>query len=386
MSPSMLWGTLVATVVVTVVALLVMSSGRRRDQRSVGVVADRLAGVVSEPSTAGSKEAISGLERSARAVLGRLDEAEAVGGLLRAALDGVPEAVVVSRASGEIVLRNRAAVAISGDGASGALVDEAIESALADARSGEVVARELSLYGPPRRELFLSAYRLQPVEEGAGALVIVEDVSSARRVDSVRRDFVANVSHELRTPIGAVVLLGETIAGAEEAAVRERLAERIVKEAERLGRIVDDLLDLSAIEADATPSRDPVPVREIVSEAAELVRGVADAAGTTIGVTDSAPGVTVAGDRRRLVGALANLLENAVKYSDSGSQVEVSVAAGDGTVSIAVSDQGYGIPSRHLERVFERFYRVDRARSRESGGQASDSRSCGTRSAPMAVR
>ncbi len=363
----MIWGAVVAVVAVAAGAFVV-SRARGRDLRRSAGVAARLRSGAPVSLTAGSEEVLSELESAAAAVLERVGDAETVTALLRAALDGVAEAIVVSGAEGEIVLRNRSADALSADGPSGALVDEAVEQALDEARRGEVVARELSLYGPPRRELFLRAHRLQQAGGGAGALAVVEDVSGARRVDSVRRDFVANVSHELRTPIGAVVLLGETIATAQEAAVRERLAERIVREAERLGRIVDDLLDLSAIEADATPLRDPVPVREIVAEAVDRVRALAVAAGTSLDVADSSAGAAVAGDRRRLVGALVNLLENAVKYSERGSRVEVSVSASAGSVSIAVSDEGYGIPSRHLERIFERFYRVDRARSRDTGG------------------
>jgi two-component system sensor histidine kinase SenX3 len=209
--------------------------------------------------------------------------------------------------------------------------------------------------------------RAKPLPEG-GALAVVEDVSERLRLEAVRRDFVANVSHELKTPLGAVSLLAETIDGEDDPQVVARLARRMGAEAERLSRIVDDLLDLSRIESREGIPSTPVPVAEIVAEAVRPLVEVAQGLGVTLDVVDVRPGLEVAGDRRDLVSAVANLVDNAIKYSDEGDVVSVRVAEGAGTVEIAVEDQGVGIPGRDLERIFERFYRVDRARSRSTGG------------------
>ena len=358
------------------------SAGRasRAHARRVGAVAARLGGAagVAHLPEAGAPVAVrSGddpeeLDRASTAVLDRLAVLDEARTLLAGALDRVADAVVIADSTGSVAARNRAALALADERVAGALVGEAIEEALAEALGGRTVDRELSLFGPPPRELFLRARPLRSVAGGSraitGAVAVVADVSDARRIDSVRRDFVANVSHELRTPIGALALLGETILASGDPAVCARLAERIVREAERMGRIVDDLLDLSAIEGEEAPARDRVRLGEVVAEAAELVTDVAAAAGTPVTVGEVPADLAVRGDRRQLVSAVMNLLDNAVKYSEPGSPVDVSVRECAGEVVVEVSDQGIGIPSRDLERVFERFYRVDRARSRESGG------------------
>jgi two-component system sensor histidine kinase SenX3 len=204
--------------------------------------------------------------------------------------------------------------------------------------------------------------------ELAGAAAFVYDVSEIHRVESVRRDFVANVSHELKTPIGALELLAETLASETDPGATRPLAELMVKEAERLSRIVDDLLDLSLIETQESPRREPTPVSVLLEDALERVAPAAQAAGIAIDVDDAAGEVMVACDRRQMVSAIANLLDNAVKYSEPGSRVTVSTAVTRPDLLITVTDEGIGIPSRDLERIFERFYRVDHARSRETGG------------------
>jgi two-component system sensor histidine kinase SenX3 len=219
--------------------------------------------------------------------------------------------------------------------------------------------------GPPRRELVITA---MPLGEVDGVVAVIDDVTERRRLEAVRRDFVANISHELKTPVGAIALLAETLHGEADPAVAERLAERIYLEAHRVGRTIDDLLELSRIEAGEVPTRELVPVAEVVEGAVERMAPAVDQKRIAVRVGEIGPGLAVLGDRRQLVSAVFNLLENAVKYSDEGSVVEVR-ACGDGaTVDVVVADHGIGIPERDLERVFERFYRVDRARSRETGG------------------
>jgi len=184
----------------------------------------------------------------------------------------------------------------------------------------------------------------------------------------VRRDFVANVSHELKTPIGALEVLAETLATETDPAVSRPLAERMVKEAERLARIVDDLLDLSLIETQEAPNRDAVPVEMLVDEAVDRLRPMAAAAGIDLQCLVGDAHATVVCDRRQVVSAISNLIDNAVKYSEPGSVVAVTTAVEDQQLVLTVSDSGIGIPRGDPERIFERFYRVDHARSRDTGG------------------
>ncbi len=291
-------------------------------------------------------------------------ERESLAGALAAFEDGV---VVVDAKGGE-VMRNAAAERFRGARHADVLVEDAVRALLEPALRGERSERELQLFGPPREVLQVRAGPLRRGNRIIGAVAFVRDVSELRRVESVRRDFVANVSHELKTPIGALALLAETMAGSEESPVNTQLADRVQHEAGRLGRIVDDLLDLSLIEAQEAPTREPVPVHVVLHEAAERVRGAADTVGIPLSVPPVATDLVVTGDRSQLVSAVTNLLDNAVKYSEPGQPVEVEAAAVDGKLCISVSDHGIGIPARDLERIFERFYRVDRARSRATGG------------------
>jgi two-component system sensor histidine kinase SenX3 len=244
----------------------------------------------------------------------------------------------------------------------------AIAELLEKARGGTACARELQLFGPPRAVLEIEAIPLEVDGEIVGAAAFVYDVSEIHRVESVRRDFVANVSHELKTPIGALELLAETLASETDPTATRPLAELMVKEAERLGRIVDDLLDLSLIETQESPRREPTPLAVLLDDALDRVRPSAQSRGIEIVDDDRAEGALVACDRRQMVSAIANLLDNAVKYSEDGSQVCLTTSVEHGDLVIEVSDDGIGIPSRDLERIFERFYRVDHARSRDTGG------------------
>ena len=199
-------------------------------------------------------------------------------------------------------------------------------------------------------------------------LVVVEDTSERRRLENVRRDFVANISHELKTPVGALALLAETMLDEDDPDVTRRLAERLAAEAFRVGNTIDDLLELSRLEVATGLAADTVSVAQFVADAVERVRGAAEQRGIEIEVEEAPVRLTVVGDRRQLVSAVTNLVDNAVKYSEPGSAVAVRARTDGVWVDVTVRDHGMGIPRRDLERIFERFYRVDRARSRETGG------------------
>jgi two-component system, OmpR family, sensor histidine kinase SenX3 len=208
------------------------------------------------------------------------------------------------------------------------------------------------------------------VGDGGLILLLAEDQTESRRVDEVRRDFVANISHELKTPVGALALLAETVEeAADDPEAVLRFAGRMRQEAARLTDLVQDLIMLSRIQA-AEPVPDPRPVLldEVVAEAVDRCRMRATARGISLEVTGE-PGISVLGDEDLLVTALRNLLENAVSYSPDKTRVLIATRnVSNWMAEITVTDQGIGIPERDRERIFERFYRVDPARSRATGG------------------
>jgi two-component system sensor histidine kinase SenX3 len=284
------------------------------------------------------------------------------------ALDALPTGVVVTDERGAIVLRNEAARHFLGVRHADVLVDEAVGSHLRVALAGGHRRQTLELFGPPKRTVVVTAVPVGSETGTFAALATIEDVSDRSRLEAMRTDFVANISHELRTPVGALAILAEALIGEDESEVVTRLAEKMVSEAHRMGRTIEDLLELSRIEMGESPHRELVSLGTVAAEAVERVRHLADQRGIGVAVVEPSKRLNAVGDRRQLVSAVANLVENGVKYSDPGSQVEVS-ARTDGTwVDIVVRDRGIGIPARDLDRIFERFYRVDRARSRETGG------------------
>jgi two-component system sensor histidine kinase SenX3 len=350
----------VAIVIVALVAAIgVLVASVRSLRGELQEVASRLEDTAQvEPE---SEEPSTAAADAARELLA---ERESLAEAVAAFEDGV----VIVDAQGREVLRNNAGERFRHARHADALVEEALHELLEPALAGKPREKELQLFGPPREVLRVRAAPLRRGTTIIGAVAFVRDVSELRRVESVRRDFVANVSHELKTPIGALALLAETMAAGEDSPVNTQLADRVQHEASRLAHIVDDLLDLSLIEAQEAPTRELVPVHVVLHEAAERVRGPADAAGIPLSVPPVATDLAVSGDRSQLVSAVTNLLDNAVKYSERGESVEVDAGATDGTICISVRDHGIGIPSRDLERIFERFYRVDRARSRATGG------------------
>jgi two-component system sensor histidine kinase SenX3 len=287
---------------------------------------------------------------------------------LREAIDAIPLAVVVCDPAGHVVLRNRHSLTLQGGRHAAALIEQAVEDVVAAADGERPVVRTLDLHGPPPQTLVVTATPLGRRDRPLGTVVMVDDVSELRRLEAVRRDFVANVSHELRTPVGAMGVLADTLVDETDPAVMQRLAGRITGEADRAARLIDALLDLSRIEAEGVHDRRRLAVGALVTAATERVAALAGRRNVELIVAPTPEGVTVVGEEGQLVSAIANLLGNAVKYSDAGSAVEVEVRTPGGWVEVEVRDHGIGIPAKDLERIFERFYRVDRARSRETGG------------------
>jgi two-component system sensor histidine kinase SenX3 len=211
--------------------------------------------------------------------------------------------------------------------------------------------------------------RVSPFGNQGLIIVLIFDDSEFRRLDSIRRDFVANISHELKTPIGALSILSEAVLGAsddQEAVVR--FAGRMQVEAKRLSDLVQEIINLSRLQDDdPLVGAKAVFLSDLVSQAIDESSMTAEA--RKIGVAfDCKSESKVLGDRNQLAMAISNLVENAINYSPDGTQVAVTLSSSNGLVEISVKDQGIGIPDKDLERIFERFYRVDPARSRATGG------------------
>lgn len=200
-------------------------------------------------------------------------------------------------------------------------------------------------------------------------LLLAEDRTESYRLDAVRRDFVANISHELKTPIGAIGLLGEALGHAADDPVQvKRFAAQLTKESERLASLTQEIIELSRLQAkDALSHPEVIELDHVISAALDQNRVVADAHRVTL-VSGGQKGLRVWGDEAMLITAVHNLVHNAIQYSPSPSRVGIGVTAAEDVIEIAVTDQGIGIPEDELDRVFERFFRVDQARSRATGG------------------
>lgn len=293
---------------------------------------------------------------------------------LTTVIDRTDLGIIGLGADGSVLLANAAAERFTngrgGDAVVGLRARELLPEALAGNRE---ITDTVEVFTPHRADLGI---RVMPVDRNGddplAAVVIVSDLTSQTRVDAMRRDFVANVSHELRTPLGALTVLAGALHEAADDETRARLSSRIESQAQRMADLIEDLLDLSSVEGDETPAG-PVAISDVIREAALQVAPAAAAAHIAVEIDDRSEGVMIEGKKRQLVSAVANLLDNAVKYSDSaggigGGTVEVAAYLDPGQVTIEARDHGIGIAESHIDRIFERFYRVDRARSRTTGG------------------
>src|SRR6185312_14751546 len=243
---------------------------------------------------------------------------------LRRSLDTLTQGVVLCDENGTVIYRNGRANALMVSRHGDALAAQAVTEVLEDAWHEGSAERTLDLYGPPRRTLQVRARQIDDGRRPLGVIALIEDISERRRLEEIRRDFVANVSHELKTPMGALGLLAETLVSESDPQVAQRLAGRIHNEAFRVSRIIDDLLDLSRIESEEAPPREPVLVNLVMADAIERVRATADQRGIEIVLHEPSPAVAVMGDRRQLVSAMHALLENAITYSYDNSKVVVT--------------------------------------------------------------
>jgi two-component system, OmpR family, sensor histidine kinase SenX3 len=310
------------------------------------------------------RERLSAAERSVAEVARRAEDLAERVAAREAVLDALSDGVVLFAPDERVAYANAAARDLFGrrfasvaevtpevlrEAVRSAMRDEAPVDASFETAGGAVQAR---------------AARARP----DGAVVLVaRDVTAERRLDRVRRDFVANASHELKTPVASILALAETLAeaaGRDPEAV-DRFVEMLGRESDRLSRLVNDLLDLSRLEGEQG-ERGPVPLDRVVGDEASRLRPRAEAAGLRL-VVETEP-LHVAGSRSDLGLLVNNLLDNAIHYSPDGGEVRATLRARDGVAELRVADTGIGIASRDLDRIFERFYRADPARSRATGG------------------
>jgi two-component system, OmpR family, phosphate regulon sensor histidine kinase PhoR len=384
-------GLLVAALLAGAVALGLARRMLRRLQRLVGFASKLAAGEAppylapERPDDLGELESQFG--EMARRIGGTIGELRVERERLEAILRGMVEGVLVTDLTGGVVLlnsrardllalppdaspRGRPLVELTRDPALGELMREL-------AAGAGIASRDVTLSAGTGPTLQVNAARLRGVDgEAFGFVLVLHDVTELRRLEVIRRDFVANVSHELRTPLTAIKGYAETLLGSagDDRETARRFLAIIDRHSERLGRLIDDLLTLSDLELGRTPMRlNAVTVGSAVDDVLQIFAKPVARAGVRVEaqVATSLPPVHADGDRLRQV--LINLVDNAIKYTAVGGQVLVRAMPAAGTehagmVEIAIEDSGIGIPAQDLPRLTERFFRVDKARSRELGG------------------
>lgn len=338
---------------------------RRSTARRLGALTARMGeSDLQFGGRAGLETGLAKLERVVDTTVAVASEARSAQSLMEQALAAVPLGVVVGNDQGEVVFRNAAAAGVLEQEPAA----ERVSELLVVAAGGRAESASVEIDGPPARALEVEAQPLHDENRSLGAIVVIEDRSDRTRDEAVRREFVDNIGQELKRPVGALGLLAETLASENDPVVVARLSRRLQNEAQRVSRVVDDLMLLSRMDAAENPASEAVPVHLIVAQAAERVRAAAQDKDMTVNFGEPAQRLSIVGDRRQLVSAVHNLLDNAVKYSPARSVVEVRGRQDGAWVEVSVRDSGIGIPEADLEHIFERFYRVEGARARHMGG------------------
>ena len=276
---------------------------RRRGNRAIaqrlGALAERL-GVARGDDNGKVETALSFLEDATGAATTAVNESSANAERLRRSLEVLSVGLVLCNEAGTVVYRNANAEELMSSRYGDALAAQAVTEVLGEGWRLGASERILDIYGPPRRTLQLRATVIGDGIRPLGVLAIIEDVTERKRLEDIRRDFIANVSHELKTPMGALGLLAETLQYERDPSIAQRLTERIHTEAFRVNRIIEDLLDLSRLESEGQPVRDPIPVGLFMAEAIERIRTAADQRGLKLTFTEPPVPLLVTGDRRQL--------------------------------------------------------------------------------------
>jgi two-component system sensor histidine kinase SenX3 len=245
---------------------------------------------------------------------------------------------------------------------------ELLQLAKKTRKKGEASSEQLEIsVGLTGEKLFVNV-RAGLLNDGK-VLIAIEDLTESKRLDDTRRDFIANISHELKTPIGAISLLSEAlIDSVDDPAVTKKFSTDLHREAGRLANLVQDIIELSRLQGtEVDRNGQIVDMASVVEEAVDRNQVLAAQRKVKVKV-DTKSAIEVLGDRELLVTAIKNLVENAILYSDEGSQVGIGLRQKHGIAAVAVADSGVGIAPEHQDRIFERFYRADPSRSRQTGG------------------
>ncbi|HEX6302150.1 MAG TPA: ATP-binding protein [Acidimicrobiia bacterium] len=364
----------VTAVVLGLVGVAVVAFLARRFSRPIADLTDHARAVAEgDPDVTPRRSRVWELDELGLAIstmanrLGsRLTVAEQTTATLEVVLGALSQGTVLFDGSDRVVYANPAAYGILGavpDELAG-LAPLPFQSAVREAREARDQMTRILDHGNPRRRLRGVA---TPFTDDDRVLLLVVDITQSERTDSIRRDFVANASHELKTPVSTIIASSEALHIALDRGDPSALgfADRIEGSARQLDRLVGDLLDLSRLEKDE-PELAPVRLDHLVRDEVERTREEAEAKGLVVDVTTEV--VTAMLNHRDVATAVRNVLDNAVRYTPEGGSIIVNVARDDDHATVSVTDTGEGIPTRDIDRVFERFYRVDSARSRATGG------------------
>ncbi len=317
-----------------------------------------------------TRRRLTAAERAAGAELARAAPS-AADSVVAAAAAKAPIGIVVRDKAGDLVFQNDVAADYLASTVDSAVLAMRLRSLLDEAHGfDEDIEQQVELFSPSPRTIQLQAVPLFTHGERVGTVGFIEDLTTRSQIDSIRSDFIANASHELKTPLGAMRLLAEALVATDDPEVQRDVAAKISSEASRMNRLVEDILDLAEIESSSSQPED-IDLSEVATVAVAKSRSLAEALGITVRV--SVESVRVAGDRGQLTSAVANIVENALNYTAAKGMpdplpVDLRIWEEPGRAIVEVKDHGIGIPERHQERIFERFYRVDRGRSRASGG------------------
>jgi two-component system, OmpR family, sensor histidine kinase SenX3 len=366
---SVVWSALVAALVAAALATVVARFFWNRAQRNRVYESTMRLGfeIPSEREMVRFDDLLAIVERSVRDLRSDTLQSESAQFRLQSALNALPVAVMVFDGEGSVIESNAASQPFLEARHGDALVGAAVNDLIRVANSGSEASTAIDLFGPPKRTVLVTTVPL-PEDGQPGAVAFVEDITERRQLEAIRTDLVANISHELKTPVGAIGLLAETLQGEENRDIVDRLALRINAEAMRIAQIIEDLIELSRIESVDGAGSAIVELAEIASDAVERFRTAAVRAQVSVQLVVLSADTRIVGERRQLLSAVGNLIDNAIKYSDPGTVVDVTVEAVANDIVVKVADHGIGIPTRDIDRIFERFYRVDQARSRQTGG------------------
>ena len=292
---------------------------------------------------------------------------------LIAALDSLNYGIAIYGQDDQLIHTNPYASSLLSGVHSGALIADAIDELFQTRDGQEVIDQELDVFDNShpssvthsRKKTFYIILRELSIEGNQiGSVVTIEDISEQERLESVRRDFISNISHELKTPIGAIALLTETLLGEPDTDLVQKFAPNILQETERLSETIDDLLSLSRIEHGSTDSFNQIDILKCAEQAIDRVNIFAKQNEVTVLTSFPPAPVHLFGDELQLTSAFYNILENSVKYKRiNQGNVHLTVQQLDDFIEVEISDNGIGIPTKDLDRIFERFYCVDRSHS-----------------------